>query len=575
MDWHRRRQIITSLFAAGIGLLILMAAVTIVIDGHTVEDSTALSQIRDRSEAANKLLVALIDIETGIRGYLISGDPTYLEPYYRGRNQVIQIEEQLGSEIKAWSAPGYSDEPLGALMEARAKLMTGLLETARTEGIEAAQIQLRDGNAKLIMDRMRLVLAHKLSGFAEESDIETRHANLLVNLLSILTVTTLLLAIAFSIAQFMLFRSEVNTRGSIELTLRRRNDERRQVAELSSALQLSDSRHEAYGIIEAYARRIMVELSGAFYVYTASRDQLTRVAQWNLPGVTEVFADHLHPSDCWGLRQGGRYTGCAEARAGDNADAGPLTCQHIAGEVGPFTCIPIVGRGQILGMLHLRGEALRRKATSALLDGVIERLVDQLSLSLTNIELREKLENMALRDGLTGLYNRRFLDEVLEHNLAKLKRESKHAGLLLLDVDHFKRFNDTHGHQAGDEALRRVGAALTAAVRASDVVCRYGGEEFLVFLPECEQSEALAKAEAIRVAIAQTALSVGNQSIPPVTASIGLAMFPEAGTTRAQLIQMADRALYRAKGAGRNRVMAAEPVGLVPSDHSSAAQAAK
>jgi diguanylate cyclase (GGDEF)-like protein len=226
-------------------------------------------------------------------------------------------------------------------------------------------------------------------------------------------------------------------------------------------------------------------------------------------------------------------------------------------------------------MLHLRGKALRRKETSALLVGMIERLTDQLSLSLTNIELREKLENMALRDGLTGLYNRRFLDEVLEHNLAKLKRESKHAGLLLLDVDHFKRFNDTHGHQAGDEALRRVGATLTGSVRASDVVCRYGGEEFLIFLPECDRAEAMAKAEAIRVAIAQTALSVGNQPIPPVTASIGLAMFPEAGTTRGQLIQMADRALYRAKGAGRNRVMVADPVGLVPSDHSNAAQAAK
>jgi diguanylate cyclase (GGDEF)-like protein len=320
----------------------------------------------------------------------------------------------------------------------------------------------------------------------------------------------------------------------------------------------------------------MLELSGAFYVYTASRDQLTRVAQWTAPGgATQAFADHLHPSDCWGLRQGGRYTGCAEPLGGKDTDAAPLTCRHIEGDVGPFTCIPIVGRGQILGMLHLRGESLRRKETRALLDSMIERLVDQLSLSLTNIELREKLENMALRDGLTGLYNRRFLDEVLEHNLAKLKRESKHAGLLLLDVDHFKRFNDTHGHQAGDEALRRVGATLTATVRASDVVCRYGGEEFLVFLPECDRGEAAAKAEAIRLAIAQTALSVGNQPIPPVTASIGLAIFPEAGTTRAQLIQMADRALYRAKGAGRNRVMVAEPVGLVPSDHSSPAQAAK
>jgi diguanylate cyclase (GGDEF)-like protein len=575
MNWHRKRQIITLLFAAGIALLIAMAGVSVYLDSLSIERNAQLSKIRDRTDVATRLLTALIDIETGVRGYLITADPTYLAPLYRGRDAVTNLHSTWGADFDTWIAPGYSDLPLATLMERRKKLNDDLLETARTLGVTVAREQLRTSESKMLMDRMRAVIAYQTSTFHEESNAVQRSADYLAGLHSVLVVSALSLAILFSIAQFMLFRNEVNGRGTVELTLRRRNEERKQVAELSSALQLSDSRREAYGIIEAYARKIMVELSGAFYVYTASRDQLTRVAQWSLPVATQPFADHLHPQDCWGLRQGGRYTGCAEPFAGIDTDAGPLTCRHIEGEVGPFTCIPIVGRGQILGMLHLRGEALRKKETSALLDSVIERLVDQLSLSLTNIELREKLENMALRDGLTGLYNRRFLDEVLEHNLVKLKRESKHAGLLLLDVDHFKRFNDTHGHQAGDEALRRVGATLTAAVRASDVVCRYGGEEFLVFLPECERAEAMAKAEAIRVAIAQTALAVGNQAIPPVTASIGLAMFPEAGTTRAQLIQMADRALYRAKGAGRNRVIVADPMGLMPSDHDSPAQAAK
>jgi diguanylate cyclase (GGDEF)-like protein len=575
MNWHRKRRIITALFGAGIALLIAMAGVSVYLDSQAVKRSAELSQIRDHTDAAQRVLVSLVDIETGMRGYLITGEASYLEPLFRGRDQITQLRSIVGPEIGPWSAPGYSDLTLEKLMMRRQNLNDSLLETARVKGFNMAREEMRVGEGKFLMDRMRAVLTYKIHTFEEEADRTQRSADYFAELHSILVVASLGIAILFSIAQYFLFRSEVSGRGAVEQVLLRRNEERRQIAELSSALQLSDSRREAYNIIESYGRRIMLELSGAFYVYTASRDQLTRVAQWSVPGTTQVFADHLQPSDCWGLRQGGRYTGCAEPFGGTDTDAEPLACHHIDGEVGPFTCIPIVGRGQILGMLHLRGEALRRKATGAALDGLIERLADQLSLSLTNIELREKLENMALRDGLTGLYNRRFLDEVLEHNLAKLKRESKHAGLLLLDVDHFKRFNDTHGHQAGDEALRRVGAALTGAVRASDVVCRYGGEEFLVFLPECERAEAMAKAEAIRVAIAQTALSVGDVAIPPVTASIGLAMFPETGTTRAQLIQMADRALYRAKGAGRNRVVAAEPVGLVPSDHSSPAQAAK
>jgi diguanylate cyclase (GGDEF)-like protein len=577
MNWHRKRRIITALFAAGIALLIAMAVVSVNLDARAVERNAELSKIRDRSEAATKLLAALIDIETGVRGYLITGDPSYLAPLYRGRDVVTDLRSTMGAEFDAWTSPGYSDLPLALLMEKRAKINDDLLETARMLGITVAREQLRNGESKMLMDRMRAVLSYQMSTFAQESDATQRSADSLATLHSVLTVSALGLAILFSIVQFILFRGEVNGRGAVEQTLRQRNEDRRQVAEMSGALQLADSRREAFNVIAAFSRKIMPEVSGAFYVYTASRDQLTRVAQWNHPGHEQKFAEHLQPTDCWGLRQGGRHTGCIDALDGKETDASPIDCRHLVTEdrIGPYTCIPIVGRGQILGMLHLRGEVLRTRTTSAALDDSIERFTDQLSLSLTNIELREKLENMALRDGLTGLYNRRFLDEVLEHNLAKLKRESKHAGLLLLDVDHFKRFNDTHGHQAGDEALRRVGATLTAAVRASDVVCRYGGEEFLVFLPECEIEEATAKAEAIRIAIATTALTVDNQPIPPVTASIGLAMFPGTGTTRGQLIQMADRALYRAKGAGRNRVMVAEPVGLVPSDFRAGAQAAK
>jgi diguanylate cyclase (GGDEF)-like protein len=560
MNWHRKRQIITLLFGAGIALLIAMAGVSVYLDARAVERNAELSKIRERTEVATQMLAALIDIETGVRGYLITNDPAYLAPLYRGRDVITNLHATWGLQFDAWAAPGYADLPLGELMKRRAKLNNDLLETARTLGITMARERLSNSESKSLMDRMRAVIAYKMSSFAEESDATQRSADHLAGLHSILVVSALGLAILFSIAQFILFRSEVNGRGAIEQTLRRRNEDRRQVAEMSSSLQLSDSRREAYTIIQAFARQIMPDVSGAFYVYTASRDQLTRVAQWSRPGEESHFNDHLHPTECWGLRQGGRHTGCIDTLDGKETDAAPIACRHLEGEerMGPYTCIPIVGRGQILGMLHLRGEILRTHKSSAMLDDSIERFTDQLSLSLTNIELRERLENMALRDGLTGLYNRRFLDEMLERDLAKLKRDNKAAALMLLDVDHFKRFNDTHGHQAGDEALRRVATALASSVRASDVVCRYGGEEFLVFLPDCSIAEATAKAEAIRAAVAGTSMSIGERVIPNVTISIGLAMFPDHAATRAQIISAADAALYRAKGAGRNRVITAE-----------------
>jgi diguanylate cyclase (GGDEF)-like protein len=562
MDWHRKRKIITGLFLGGLSLLFAMAGVSLYLDSRSVQQSAQLSDIRQRVSQGTDLLVALIDIETGARGYLIAGDLSYLEPLYRGRDTVTHIRSLL-PEIDSWSAPGRSDVTLGMLMTKRRELLNHAIETASKQGIQVAQEELRTSEAKPLMDGMRQIIAAQLLEYAQQSNTLQRRANALTDLHSLIVILALGLAILFSIAEFLMFRTEIASRGEMEHALLKRNEERRQIADLSAALQLSDSRREAYGVIGAYARRIMPQVSGAFYVYTASRDQLTLVAQWNAVEATQAisgwgFTDHLYPTDCWGLRQGGEHIGCADEVGSHHPDSAPLNCQHVETGIGPYACIPIVGRGQILGMLHLRGETFRDARATQNLKQTIERLVDQLSLSLTNIELRERLENMALRDGLTGLYNRRFLDEMLEHELAKLRRTGKRAALLLADVDHFKRFNDTYGHQAGDDALRKVGAALLSAVRASDVVCRYGGEEFLVFLPECELKEATAKAEALRAAVAAITLKVGVDAIPPISASFGLAMFPDVGDNRAEIIQLADRALYRAKDAGRNRVMVAE-----------------
>jgi len=561
MSWHRKRRILTGLFLGGIALLIALAGVSIYLDARTVRENDALSAIRNRVSQATNLLVALIDIETGVRGYLIAGDPVYLEPFYRGRDTVTSIHAEL-PEIDQWMAPGNSEQPLGMLMAKRAALFSQVIETARDKGIAPAQEELRNSDAKPLMDAMRRVIAAQMLDYGKTSDALQRQADTLADLHSVIITLTLAFAIAISITKFIMFRAEIASRGEMEQALRKRNEERRQIADLSAALQLSDSRREAYGVIGAYARRIMPQVSGAFYVYTASRDQLTLVAQWNAPDRKERdawgFIDHLYPPDCWGLRQGDEHIGCADETGSDHPDAAPLNCKHIETGIGPYACIPIIGRGQILGLLHLRGEAFRQARATEELKQTIERLVDQLSLCLTNIELRERLENMALRDGLTGLYNRRFLDEMLEHELAKLRRSGRPAALMLVDVDHFKRFNDTYGHQAGDEALRKVGAALLSAVRASDVVCRYGGEEFLVFLPECDIEEAAAKAEALRLAIAGISLLVGGEAIPPISASFGVAMFPDVGENRADLVLLADRALYRAKDGGRNRVVIAE-----------------
>jgi CHASE3 domain sensor protein len=284
MNWHRKRRIITALFGAGIALLIAMAGVSVYLDAVAVKRNAELSTIRDHTDVANRLLVSLVDIETGVRGYLITADPSYLAPLYRGRDMIVQLRSVEAGEFEKWVAPGYSNLRLGEVMQQRQNLDDDILETARQFGVTVAREQLRTSEAKFLMDRMRAVLYFQLGEFESRSDATQRSADSLARLHSILVVASLSLAILFSVAQFVLFRSEVNGRGAVEQVLRRRNDDRRQVAELSGALQLADSRREAYTLIEAYARRIMTEVSGALYVYTASRDQLVGVAPWACAG---------------------------------------------------------------------------------------------------------------------------------------------------------------------------------------------------------------------------------------------------------------------------------------------------
>jgi len=178
-------------------------------------------------------------------------------------------------------------------------------------------------------------------------------------------------------------------------------------------------------------------------------------------------------------------------------------------------------------------------------------------LALSNIRLRENLRQQTIRDPLTGLYNRRFLEESLNREMARCKRNGNAFAVLMIDVDHFKRFNDTYGHDAGDSTLRAISGALQRSTRESDIVCRFGGEEFVIVLPDANLQGASARAQRIVEFVRVLDIIHDGKPLPSITASIGLAMFPQNGETVKALIQSADKALYEAKGAGRDRIMLA------------------
>lgn len=194
---------------------------------------------------------------------------------------------------------------------------------------------------------------------------------------------------------------------------------------------------------------------------------------------------------------------------------------------------------------------------------VSERKMAEAALRETNRQLHARIEEigrlqvalqeLAVRDSLTGLYNRRYLDETLEREVSRARREGNPLSLVMLDIDHFKRVNDSYGHQVGDEVLRKLATTLLADIRAEDVACRYGGEEFLILLPNMPLETAMMRAEAWRSAVEGLSIALGNFQIT-FTISLGVAAYPEHGKTPDDLTRWADQALYRAKNDGRNQV---------------------
>jgi diguanylate cyclase (GGDEF)-like protein len=256
-------------------------------------------------------------------------------------------------------------------------------------------------------------------------------------------------------------------------------------------------------------------------------------------------------SSCWALRTGHPHL----VVAGDST----APCAHAAGLKNTYLCIPILAQGEALGILHFQAT----DEAPALADSELSlktTFAGQVGLSVANIRLREALRSQSIKDPLTGLYNRRYLEETLEREIRRAVRSEQALGVLMLDLDHFKKFNDTYGHDAGDTVLRETASFLSKSIRAEDIVCRFGGEEFVVILPTAELNNAHARAERIRSKLRELTVLHQGQSLGIVTVSVGVAALPEHGTSPRELLDAADAALYRAKREGRDRVVDAVPL---------------
>jgi len=328
--------------------------------------------------------------------------------------------------------------------------------------------------------------------------------------------------------------------------LERRNIEVTLLNEMSDLLQSCADLDEVSKVIRKYARQIFPGQAGAVSVIAPSRNLLEMVATWGETPEDGPFG----PQDCWALRRGRVH------RVDDAADE--LICPHVAAvPPGGYVCVPMMAQGEALGLLHLEANAGEDR-DAGISGDTRQRLAvpvaEHLSLALANFTLRESLRNQSIRDPLTGLFNRRYMDEPLQRELARAGRNHSSVAVLAIDVDHFKAFNDAYGHPAGDALLTSLGALLRDRIRSEDIACRSGGEEFNVILPDCGRDAAVERADALRVAVKGLEVGVRGRSYGGVTISVGVALFPGNGADSGTLLHEADAALYRAKAGGRDRV---------------------
>lgn len=218
-----------------------------------------------------------------------------------------------------------------------------------------------------------------------------------------------------------------------------------------------------------------------------------------------------------------------------------------------------ISRGEVRderGRLRGRVVVLRDVTALRLTERQLREANIRLTTQLQTIEtLQEGLREQALRDSLTGLYNRRYLEETIGRELARVGRDGQHLSLLMIDLDHFKTVNDEFGHAAGDRVLRWFGDLVRTKLRPGDIACRYGGEEFVLLMPTASRATALERADQIRVAFRQLVGIASDHQYGDVTLSAGVAVFPEDATEASELRRKADAALYTAKRAGRDRVV--------------------
>lgn len=518
----------------------------------------ALKEGASKERSYNLVLSLLKDAETGQRGFLIGSDESFLDPYNEGVAGIPAALEAL-QRTTASDQERALVAKIAGLSQAKVREMDQTIRVKKAGDSQAALDMVASQRGKVLMDELRTLLGQQLRVLAEhrnqlrEEITATLRYNSALGVGASLASLVLIVTVVYVVTKSLNERAESarqsrNLAESNSLLAHQSAVRAERLALTASMLQALDSVKipaELPRVLPIFLSKLLPDTSGAVYLYRNSRDVLELKASW---GIATDAPPTVAPDECWALRLGKAHVATPEH---------DLCCDH--GRIGLVkyvtqTCVPMISQGDVIGVLVIAGD---RCKDNRLDDTHITTLAEQLSLAVSNVSLRDTLRHQSTVDPLTGLYNRRFFDESLKREMARAQRSRSACAVVTVDLDHFKRVNDTYGHDGGDLVLQAASRAMLQRVRASDVVCRYGGEELVLMLPDCGAEEAAKCAEAIRISLMGIVIQHAGQTIAGISASFGVAQWPGHGHGEQDLLQAADRALYAAKKSGRNKVLIA------------------
>lgn len=465
------------------------------------------------SEASEKMLENILD-HAPIGMSLLSLDGTII----KANHAFVDIIGYSETELKTLSLKDiiYPDD-LGTELDAKTHLLEGNRFSTELE------IRYIHKNGQIIWTHVNISLIRSSYGespcfIVQTQDISERKKNeALVNELHEETKAT--------IAQ-----------------LKQRDIEMGYINKMNDMLHACQDVDEAQSVIAMTVQNLFPLLSGGFVLYDKLILNMKTVLQW---GEQPILKPNFTINDCWAIRSGNINI--------INDVKTDLACSHFVSQPkGGCVCVPLISNTGIIGLFFLNASEGHIVTENQIQLAIT--FSEIIKLFLANIQLREKLQEQTIRDPLTGLYNRRYLDETLPHEMQRVVRGQESLCVAMIDIDQFKKFNDTYGHDAGDEVLKCIGVLLNDTFRAGDIAFRLGGEEFITILINAELSGAIKRLQLVCDKIKSTQLLFQDIILPQITLSVGIAEAPTHGKTAEEILRAADEALYAAKAAGRNRI---------------------